>query len=209
MDVKSDSKWSANVSNNNAQWLHCYKRSDGTLSIWCDKNSKSESRSAHVYVSNENEQKSILVIQKAATKDETKSKTWIWILVFMLVGIGTAISISVHNHKEQERREIQALIDRHDVAINDFDRSLNSASMDNIEALENALNHLRTIEQIEDNDRYSGSYRYSSKRSSLLKKTDELYKTADQRYQLAPSGSAAEQRNMQKRRKLFEIKQKI
>lgn len=209
VDVKSDSEWSANISDNNAQWLHCYKRSDGTLSIWCDKNSKTESRSAHVYVSNENEQKSILVIQKAATKDETKSKTWIWILVFMLVGIGTAISISVHNQKEQERREIQALIDRHDVTINDFDRSLDSASMDNIEALENALKYLRTIEQIEDNDRYSGSYRYSSKRLSLLKKTDELYKTADQRYQLAPPESAAEKRNMQKRRKLFEIKQKI
>ncbi|MBQ8938918.1 MAG: serine/threonine protein kinase [Paludibacteraceae bacterium] len=139
----------------------------------------------------------------------TRSKAWIWILVFLFVGIGTAIGIGVHNQNEKERQEIQALFNQHSKAMSDFDSYLNGASLDNIEALQQALSQLHTIKQVENDYRFDGTCRYSASKQSLLKKADELYNEADRRYQLAPSGSAAEQRSLQKRRQIYEIKQKI
>lgn len=208
VEVKSGSLWTAKVSDN-AKWLHCYKRNETELAIWCDKNEKTESRSAHVYVSDADGQKSIYVTQQAAVQKEHKSKVWIWILVFLLVGVGAVIGIDVHNKREEARRELQALYSRHTNAINDFDRNLDAASMDNIDALQQALNQLRIIEQVEDDHRFDGTCRYSARRQSLQRKAQELYEKADQRYQLAPAGSEAEKRNMNKRRQIFEIKQKI
>ena len=208
IDVKSDSAWSAKTSDN-AGWLHCYKRDDGVLAIWCDENKKTESRSAHVYVSNEDDQKSIYVTQQAATENK-KSIAWVWgVILGCVLIIGIPVGIGVHQQKEQERQELQALYSRHTNAINDFDSCLNAASMDNIDALQQALDQLRIIEQVEDDYRYNGAKSYSARRQSLLKKAEELYKTADQRYQLAPADSGAEQRSLQKRRQIFEIKQKI
>lgn len=189
-----------------ADWIHIDKANEALLGITCDKNTTGETRTGHVFVYANNEEKSIYVTQASLPKS---SKAWIWILVFLFVGIGTAIGIGVHNQKEQERQEKQTLYNRHTNAINDFDRSLNAASMDNIDALQQALDQLRIIERIENNYRFDGTHRYSARRQSLLEKAEELYRTADQRYQLAPAGSGAEKRNMNKRRQIFEIKQKI
>ena len=138
-----------------------------------------------------------------------KSKAWVWILVFLFVGIGSAIGYNIYEQREQERREVQALCDRHANAIDDFDRYLNAASMDNIEALQQALDQLQIIEQAEEDSRFEGTYCYYDRRQSLLSKAQELYDMADRRYQMAPAGSEAEKRNMNKRRQIFEIKQKI
>ena len=68
---------------------------------------------------------------------------------------------------------------------------------------------MRTIKQVEDDRRFDGTYRYSGRRQALQNKAQELYDKADHRYQIAPAGSEAERRNMNKRRQIFEIKQKI
>ena len=209
VEVNSSSPWSAKCEDNTT-WLHCYVRVNNQLTIWCDKNDSAQSRSAHIYVTTEDgNQKSILVTQQGHSTSPKKSKAWIWVLVFLLVGIGTAIGIGVHNQREEERREVQALYNRHTIAINDFDRSLNAASMDDIDVLETALDQLRAIKEIEDNYRFDGTYRYSARKQALLDKVQELYDIADRRYQLAPSNSEAEKRNKNKRRQLYELKQKI
>lgn len=210
VNVKSDSIWSAKTSVNNAEWLHCYKRDDGVLAIWCDENKKPISRNAHIYVSNEEEQQSIYVTQQASD-ERKKSMAWVWWLILACVLIigGIPVGVNVHQQKEKERKEIQELYNRHTDAVNNFDRSLNVASMDNIDALQRALDQLHIIEQTEDDYRFHDPCYYSSRRQSLLEKAEELYKKADQRYQLAPAGSGAEQRSLQKRRQIFEIKQKI
>ena len=203
VEVKSASSWTAKTSDN-AKWLHCYKRSETELAIWCDKNKKSESRSSHVYVSNTEEQESIYVTQQAATK--TKSKAWIWILVVVLV---SAIAIPLIVHQVESNKEKEAIRYMHGQAVEHFDNNLGRASMDNIDALENALNDLNRIKSYENKSNFTGQYKYYYRREQLLNKVNELYDKADQRYQSAPSGSETEKRCMHKRRQIFEIKQKI
>ncbi len=205
--VKSDSSWTTKVPYN-AEWLHCYKRNDGVLSIWCDENKKPESRSAHVYVSNENEQKSICVTQQAATPKK-KIKAWIWcIIVCVLIGI--PVGIIVHQQKEQERQEMQALCNRHADAISKFDSYLNAASIDNIGALQQALDQLNIIKQVEDNYSFvNQTHRYNEKRQALKNMAQSLYETADRKYRNAPFGTETERRNLNKRNLIDAIKQKI
>lgn len=206
VEVHSDTSWAAKVSDNET-WLHCHKRNETELVIWCDKNDKTESRNAHVYVANTNDQKSIFVSQQASEKaEQPKSKAWIWIFVFLFVGICTAIGIGAHEQKEQEKRELRS---RHMNAVNKFDRYLNVASMDSVGALQQALDQLDIIKQIENDHRFDRTRCYSGKRESLRGKAQELYDTAEERYIKAPAGSEAEKRNMKKRHRIFEIKQKI
>ncbi len=144
--------------------------------------------------------------------DGSKIKKLILILVIIgtaFIGIGTVVGIGIHNHREAERRELRILYERHTDAIDEFDRCLNAASLDNIEALQQALDQLHIIKGLEDDNRFADIEYYYELRQSLLDKAQELYDKADQRYQLAPPGSEAERRNMQKRRQIFEIKQKI
>lgn len=210
VDIKSDSTWSAKTSDN-AGWLHCYKRGDGVLAIWCDQNDKSESRSAHVYVSNDSEQKSIYVTQKAgATATGKKSKAWVWWLIIACVLIvGIPVGVSIHKQAEQERIETNRVYSRHSNAISDFNSCLNDANIDNIDKLEQAYNQLQIIREVENHRYFNGTHRYNEKQQALKSKAQELYNEANRRYQIAPSGSPAETRNKNKRRQIAEIKQKI
>ena len=203
--VTCSGEWQANASKY-ADWIHIDKANETLLGVTCDQNSTGKTRTGHVYISANNEEKSICITQASLPRS---SRAWIWILVLILAVIGTGIGIGIHNQREQEQREIQALFNRHTNAINDFDRYLNAASTDNIDALQQALDQLRIIEQVEDDRRFDGTYRYSSRRQSLQKKTQELYDIVDRRYQLAPPDSQAEKRNLNKRRQLFEFKKKI
>lgn len=210
VDIKSDSTWNAKTSDN-AGWLHCYKRGDGVLAIWCDQNDKSESRSAHVYVSNDSEQKSIYVTQKAgkATTSGSGSKVWLWILLPIFLIIGGTIGVAMHNQAEQERQEKNRVYSRHTNAISDFNSCLNAANIDNIDQLEQAYKQLQIIREVENHRYFNGTRRYNEKQQALKSKAQELYNEADRRYQIAPSDSPAETRNKNKRRQIAEIKQKI
>ena len=209
VDVKSNSVWSATTSVNNAEWLHCHKRNDGELVIWCDKNRKKESRSAHVYVSNENEKKSIYVTQQATTNKGFH--TWIWILILLVVGLISSIVIGVNLQEKakQERQEKQRIYVRHINAISDFEQCLNAADIDHINALNNAYDQLGIIRQTENNSYFDGNRQYVEKKQALKAKAQALYEIADRKYQRAPVGTETERRNLEKRNQIDAIKQRL
>lgn len=212
VEVKCDEtlSWEAKV-DEKAKWLHCYKRSRSELAIWCDKNESNEIRSGHIYVSTANEQKSIFVSQKAGAIDKPGNgpKVWLWILLPMLLIGGTIFGVAMHEQKEKERQEINRVYSRHTNAINEFNRCLEAADIDNIDKLEQALDQLQIIKEVENHRYFNGTSRYYKKRQALKSKAQDLYNEADRRWKRAPSGSPAETRNKDKRRKLAEIKQRI
>lgn len=145
---------------------------------------------------------------KKATGQPNKSKksVWLWILLAVLVvGIGTVLVVN----GLAEKRETERIYTLHNDALIGFERSLQEADIDHIEALESARIQLQTIQQTENNRHYKSPCQYQKKRQILLNKAQGLYEEADRRFQLAPAGSPAETRNKNKRRQIAEIKQKI
>lgn len=203
VNVTCANAWSAKVSTS-SEWIHVDKMSDASLlEITCDKNKTGKTRSSYVYVSDGDETKSICVTQPSLPK---ASKAWVWWLSFIILVI-ISIPIGVILHQDAEEKE--AILYNHSQAITCFDKKLGQASVDNIDALQDALNELNKINSYENMSKFTGTREYYTARQELIDKTDYLYKEVDKRYQQAPSGTATEKRNLEKRRKLYEFKKKI
>jgi len=205
IEISSNRGWDVTKSVVTAGWLHYKKDTQHSIVVWCDKNKTGETRTTQIYVNSGEEQKTIRVAQTSLPK----SKAWVWVLLILFVVAGIGIGIEEHEKAEQKRREIQVVYAKHENAISDFESNLNAANIDNINALDNAYNHLQIIKQTEDDYRYTGSKQYSLKRQKLLNKASSLYETANRKYQRAPAGTETERRNLNKRNQINTIKQKI
>ena len=200
VNVIGAAEWSAKSPSED--WIHVNKNAS-LLGITCDKNKTGNTRSSYVYVSSGDKTVSIHVTQPSLPK---ASKAWVWWLSFIILVI-ISIPIGVILHQDAEEKE--AILYNHSQAITCFDKKLGQASVDNIAALQDALNELNKINSYENMSKFTGTREYYTARQELIDKIDYLYKEVDKRYQQAPSGTATEKRNLEKRRKLYEFKKKI
>ena len=142
--------------------------------------------------------------------NQTTSRTLAkWLIAVIVLIICLSIGVGVYLYNEQKRIEIEYVSSQHANAIADFHKFLSDANIDHIDKLDQAYNELQIIKETEEHPYFSGVYQYEDKLIALRNKTEDLYKDADNRYQSAPSGSTAEERNKTKRRKLAEFKQKL
>ncbi len=137
---------------------------------------------------------------------QSKKKRIVWILVALIVVIPVALGIIRYKEIQKEKAELSY---SYSDLMSSFDTNLNNAGMDNIEVLNEAISNLRSMERIEANVYFEDPHRSAAKKEELTQKVQALYDEADRRYQLAPSGTEAEKRNLNKRRQLYEIKQNI
>lgn len=136
-----------------------------------------------------------------------KSLTWLWILlavVFVLGVGGAAIGTIVKIQKENKISE--SLAEEHFQKSSAFDGFMNEASIDNINALEQAKACVFRLEEIETHELYKVPRRVAPEdREALRVKARELYQEADRRYQMAPENTTAKSRNLEKRNQLNNI----
>lgn len=138
--------------------------------------------------------------------EKKKSKAWIWVLgaiVLIMAVIGVDAVVTKRND------ELKQLMTRYDNAVTKFDNNLNAATIDNIPALEEAVNNLEDIREIENDPRFKDAHQYFDKRARILNVAQTLYDEADRKYKKAPVGTTTEQRNLEKRDKISGIKQRI
>ncbi|MBQ7258918.1 MAG: serine/threonine protein kinase [Paludibacteraceae bacterium] len=143
----------------------------------------------------------------ASANKSKKSKVWLWVLL-ALFALGTGVGVKVWHNMMEDQKQAQ-IYTLHNNALDEFNKCIQEADIDHIEALERAYGHLQTLQQTENEKLFMGSGIYPECRQTLLNKSQELYEEAGRRYQLAPSGSPAETRNKNKRRQIAEFKQKI
>jgi len=153
--------------------------------------------------------------QPSKSKPPKRGKFKTFIMSFLIIlgvsaiGLGGAYIYSLHQQKEKERKERQIIMDNHHAAASQFDQYLSKASIDDIDALENAVNALNKIKEYEDLPNYQGRRAYTSKRQNLQTKTNSIYNTLEGKYQRAPSGSLIEKKLLEKRNRVNQLKQRI
>lgn len=208
--VTSDTTWY--LSTDSTDWLHCQKKNESELVLWADENTRTERRAAHIYINNESGQKSVLVTQAGALKtiaqrnELSKKSKWAIALsiIFFVLCMGGIISHIVSVNEEKQYLKIQ-----HDDVRSEIDRYVDAATLDDYEALGDAINLLSDLQEIEENKRYDGYYMYLTYRTKVSNKVDELYELANGKYQRAPEGTQAKTRNKQKRDQLAGYKARL
>ncbi len=191
------------------EWIHWVSNNSNSFVLRFDKNKTGKTRecSLDVRAHDTNGNLVFATIQVSQSSlPKSNNSWWKWLLLGTILSIALIVGIGIM-HKNQEEK--QRLVYAHSAAVTRFEEQLDAADLDNIAALEDALQSLRDIENIEDNSKYSGGYVYYNKKESLKDKTQSLYNTANHRYQIAPVGTNTEQRNKEKRDRLNEIYNKI
>lgn len=135
-----------------------------------------------------------------------KENAWVkWVIgiisaIFVIVGISKCSAIQ--NEKEMLRTT-------HANNVREFDKDLDSASIDNIDALVDAYNNLILIQNNECAARYDGNHVYPNRHSQLEQKVTTIYNQIDGKYNRAPAGSDIERKLLQKRKRVQDIKNKL
>ena len=131
------------------------------------------------------------------------TKHWLWsLLIVPVLAIIIGISVVRASNREQLRAD-------HSFAVYNFDKSLQAANIDNIEAFENAYEQLSYIHDKENQKLFDGVDVYYFKKGELVNKLHAVFKELDRKYQAAPSGTNLEQKLKSKRDKVYSMKQKL
>ena len=201
--VYNSTSWMVNVTDL-PDWVHFDTKTDNQFSIKIDKNTTNQSRTCEVRISavNNSETETLTISQPSLLK----STKWVkWVAGITVVLILFFCIRTCANHQE----EVREINDNHAYHVAAFDENIQNADLEHIESLELALGHLKDIKVIENNSKFNGSDVYSSKRDSLIQKTQNMYEEANRKYQKAPAGTQTERRNYEKREKIKQIKESI
>lgn len=136
-----------------------------------------------------------------------KSMAWLWVLLalFFIGGVGGACGLFIY-HQAQVNKRIEALSAEHYETCQQFNSYLREAGLENIEAYQNAKTCLLRLDEIEADKYYEGTMHVAGdKRQALKVNLREVYREVERRYQMAPEGSGAKTRNLEKLNQLGEI----
>lgn len=189
-----------------AEWIHLEEKKDSHFTLRFDQNKTGKTRECSFEVSarenGEYESATIKVSQISLPKDNTWVKWLVGIVsaILVIVGISKCSAIQI---------ERETLRTNHAYYVREFDKDLNAASIDNIDALESAYNNLVSIHKNELAARYDGSYVYSNRHSQLEQKVNTIYGQVDGKYNRAPAGSNIERKLLQKRKRVQDLRNKL
>ena len=188
------------------EWAHFDKKYVNSFTMRFDKNDSGKIRECKAKVAAFEHGETVSATLTITQPSMSTNNSWLkWVAGILLsLMFFVAICVGVNYHKEV--REINK---DHDYYVSRFDANIKNADLDHIESLELALDNLREIGVIENNSKFSGYDVYSSKRNTLIQKTQNMYKEADRKYQKAPVGTQTERRNYEKREKIKQIKARI
>ena len=205
--IQSGSTWSAIVDKSSADWLHMTKltdREDG-ICVWANRNKSGSARNGKIYVTSGEQQKEVLVTQASFHR----SKRWIGWTLGLIVPLIAVIIWGITSWVATIEEEEQLVRYRFNTAVNEFDRYLQDANIDNVEILDMAYEQLMRIQAAENEKRFTGTPQYNVKRRLLQEKVDDLYDIADRKYKSAPAGTQAKKRNEEKRELISKVKQRL
>ena len=138
-----------------------------------------------------------------------RSKRWIGWTLGLIVPLIAVIIWGITSWVATIEEEEQLVRYRFNTAVNEFDRYLQDANIDNVEILDMAYEQLMRIQAAENEKRFTGTPQYNVKRRLLQEKVDDLYDIADRKYKSAPAGTQAKKRNEEKRELISKVKQRL
>ncbi|MGN0235664.1 MAG: protein kinase [Paludibacteraceae bacterium] len=188
------------------KWAHFGKKIDNKFTLHFDKNDSGKTRECKMQVAASEYGETVsatLTISQASLPKSNKRVKWIAGILLCLMFI-FAICAGINYQKE-----VRAINNNHDYSVAAFDDNVREADIDHIELLERALSNLRSIERYENDSKFKGQKVYSSKRNTLIQKTQNMYEEVDRKYRKAPAGTQTERRNYEKREKVEQIKARI
>lgn len=187
------------------KWIQTHKLSNSSFAIQITPNRTGKMREYMLRVPAHDDANNSLHIDipiKQPSMPKT-TKHWLWSLLIVPV---LAIIIGISVVRASDREQLRA---DHSFAVYNFDKSLQAANIDNIEAFENAYEQLSYIHDNENQNLFDGEDVYYFKKGELVNKLHAVFKELDRKYQAAPSGTNLEQKLKTKRDKVYSMKQKL
>ncbi len=186
-------------------WIRTSNYSDNAFTIKFDANKTGKTREYSLRVPaktvSQRAYEDIKISQPSLPK---KSKAWLasFILIIPLIIVIIAICVI----RVEQRENIRYA---HSNAVQNFDKSLKAASIDNIEKFEAAYDYLSSIRYNENQSLFNGSYVSYSKTTELRNKLQPVYNTLDRKCQKIPTGTTTGDKLHSKRNKVKNMLDKL
>ncbi len=186
-------------------WIQTSKHSDNSFIVKFDANKTGKNRDYSLRIPAKNASQStyedVLIKQPSLPK---KPKALLVSLIFIIPLICLIIGVSVNRASQRE-----TIRDAHSNAVYNFNQSLQTASIENIEEFENAYNYLSIIRNNENKSLFKGTYVSSSKTTELKNKLQPVYNTLDRKCQKIPTGTQTGDKLHSKRNKVKNLLDKL